>query len=337
MNVLYRPITKDDFDALFSLSKQAGVGVTSLQFDKKKMEAWIELSIRSLAEPVVKPGAEKYLFVLEDLNTNEVVGTSGLIACIGEDLPFYNYRISTYTRFCKELNITHFYDSLALVNDYHGATEIGSLVLSKTHRGLKLGEFLSRARFLFMANHPERFSNLVIAEMRGISDEQGRSPFWDSLGRHFFKMDFDEADRLSELTNKQFIADLMPRGAIYTELLSSEAQAAIGQPHPHTQPAYRILQKEGFTYRGYIDIFDGGPVIEAQQPNIHTIRLSQVLPIVKIAEIQGGQRCMVSSTTTDFRAMMSETSVNEGGCIISPYIAEHCRLKEGDSIRVCPL
>jgi arginine N-succinyltransferase len=34
--------------------------------------------------------------------------------------------------------------------------------------------------------------------MRGISDEQGHSPFWESLGRHFFKMEFSQADYLTE-------------------------------------------------------------------------------------------------------------------------------------------
>jgi len=31
------------------------------------------------------------------------------------------------------------------------------------------------------------FGNKIIAEMRGVSNEAGRSPFWESLGRHFFK------------------------------------------------------------------------------------------------------------------------------------------------------
>ena len=49
----------------------------------------------------------------------------------------------------------------------------------------------------------------MIAEMRGVIDDQGRSAFWDAVGKHFFEIDFPKADYLS-MVNKKFIADLMP-------------------------------------------------------------------------------------------------------------------------------
>lgn len=337
MNFLYRPIAREDFDALCALSKEAGVGVTSLRLSEEKLRARLELSIASLEKSVTMPGAEKYLFVLEDLESGQVIGTSGITACIGEEIPYYSYRISTITRFSKELNIRHYYNHLTLVNDYHGASEIGSLLLSSRVRKKGVGKFLSRARFMFIASFPERFSQLVIAEMRGCCDQNGISPFWESLGRHFFKMDFDQADRLCELTNKQFIADLMPRNPIYTELLSPAAQAVIGRPHPETMPAYEILMKEGFAYRGYIDIFDGGPAIEVQTQHIHTCRLSQVLTIDRIESVSDHAVCLVSSINTDFRVMMIPLRVSEQGCVISPLAAEHLGVGVGDSVRVCPV
>jgi arginine N-succinyltransferase len=30
--------------------------------------------------------------------------------------------------------------------------------------------------------------------MRGFSDEEGRSPFWESVGNHFFSIEFAKAD-----------------------------------------------------------------------------------------------------------------------------------------------
>ena len=62
-----------------------------------------------------------------------------------------------------------------------------------------------------MAEHPERFSETVIAEMRGVSDDDGRSPFWDWLEEHFFSMDFPTADYLTGIGKKVFIAELMPK------------------------------------------------------------------------------------------------------------------------------
>lgn len=54
----------------------------------------------------------------------------------------------------------------------------------------------------------------------------------------------------------------MPKHPIYTHFLSQEAQDVIGQVHPQTAPARAVLEKEGFRYRNYIDIFDGGPTLE---------------------------------------------------------------------------
>lgn len=71
----------------------------------------------------------------------------------------------------------------------------------------------------------------------------------------------------------------MPRQPLYTCMLTEQAQAAIGQPHPNTEPALKILREEGFVHKGYIDIFDGGPVIEAPIGSIRTVRDSQALTL----------------------------------------------------------
>ena len=74
----------------------------------------------------------------------------------------------------------------------------------------------------------------------------GNSPFWEWLEAHFFSMDFPTADYLSGIGNKVFIAELMPRYPIYTNLLSQEAQDVIGHVHEKTRPALRLLEREGF-------------------------------------------------------------------------------------------
>lgn len=50
----------------------------------------------------------------------------------------------------------------------------------------------------------------------------------------------------------------MPKHPLYIDFLSPEAQAVIGKVHPQTAPARTVLEKEGFRYLNYIDIFDGG-------------------------------------------------------------------------------
>ena len=237
------------------------------------------------------------------------------------------------------MNIRSEYQVLSLVNDNQGRTEICTLFLEPQYRKNNNGLLLSKARFLFMAQHPNRFAPTVIAEMRGISDEKGQSPFWENVGFHFFHMPFAEADRLTLATNKQFIADLMPRNPIYVKLLSSEAQAAIGKPHQSTVPAMTILLKEGFRYNNYIDIFDAGPTIEAPITEIKTINLSRIMVIKSLSDEVSSNEYLLATTQLDFRATIDYAVFNEqeNTCIISKETATLLKVKCGDSLRVSPI
>ena len=46
----------------------------------------------------------------------------------------------------------------------------------------------------------------------------------------------------------------MPRFPVYVDLLPKAAQEVIGKMHPHTLPAYHVLESEGLRYQGYVDI-----------------------------------------------------------------------------------
>jgi arginine N-succinyltransferase len=151
-------------------------------------------------------------------------------------------------------------------------SEICSLLLSDSHRGGGNGLLLSRCRFMFLDHFRKHFSEKVFAEMRGVSDRDGRSPLWEALGRQFFDMDFTEADILSGQGNKSFIAELMPKFPIYLPMLPDQARAVIGRVHDNTAAALKMLQAEGFNFNGMVDIFDGGPVVEAFIHNIRTVR-----------------------------------------------------------------
>ena len=54
----------------------------------------------------------------------------------------------------------------------------------------------------------------MLAELRGVMDEGGNSPFWDAFGGRFFGMTFPEADEFNAVHGTQFIADLFPKTAI---------------------------------------------------------------------------------------------------------------------------
>lgn len=337
--MLLRRAYPGDLAAIHHLAKESGIGMTTLPKDRDLLKKRLDWTEASFQKAIQQPDDEYYFFVLEETETGKLVGTSAVEAALGNDLPFYSYKLSKRTRICHSLNIRSDYEVLSLVNDNHGKSEICTLFLLPEYRVKQNGLLLSRSRFLFMANFPERFATSVIAEMRGVSDEQGRSPFWDHVGWHFFHMPFAEADRLTLSTNKQFIADLMPRNPIYVKLLAPEAQAVIGQPHPSTVPAMNILLKEGFRYNNYVDIFDAGPTIEAPLAEIRTSAESRVYKVKSLSDEVSSTPCFIANLSLDFRALIGQVMVNaeKKTCIICRDTAEALQIEEGDSIRVAPI
>ncbi|ARG97349.1 arginine N-succinyltransferase [Legionella micdadei] len=337
--MLFRSARTSDLDAIYQLAEHCGIGMTTLPKDKGLLHNRLDWSCQSFHKAANSPSNEYYLFVLEEPESARVVGTSAIESAIGHDAPFYSYKLSKRTRICRSLNIRSDYEILNLVNDYQGSSEICTLFLEPSFRHSHNGLLLSRARFLFMAHFPTRFAPTVIAEMRGISDDAGHSPFWDNIGRHFFHMPFPEADRLTLSTNKQFIADLMPRGSLYVKLLAPTAQAVIGKPHQSTAPAMSILLHEGFRYNNYIDIFDAGPTLEAPRTQIKTISTSRIMTIKNLSDEVSAKRFLLSNTKLDFRATVSQVIINElhSSCIISKKTAQLLEVKPGDCLRMAPL
>ncbi|SHG52272.1 arginine N-succinyltransferase [Hydrocarboniphaga daqingensis] len=341
MNVI-RPIRIDDLDALLTMAQSAGAGFTSLPPYPDFLRQKIELSLHSFAHSVVAPGHERYLFVLEDSRTGQVGGCCAIEAACGLDEPFYNYHVGVTVHANRELKVYNRIPTLHLSNDYTATSVLCSLYLQPGFRAGGAGRLLSKCRFLFMGNFPERFADKVIAEMRGVSDDAGRSPFWEGLGRHFFSIDYSEAEHIVGMGNKAVIAELMPPHPIYSVLLPKEAQEVMGRVHPQTAPALHLLEQEGFRYQGYIDIFDGGPTVEAPLMDIRTIRKSQVLPcrIIVGAPASGPTHLVANTQLQDFRCTLTplaSPSADADHLVISAELAEALRVSSGDALRVVAL
>lgn len=339
MNVI-RPIRQSDFAALQEIAVESGIGFTSLPVNEELLLSKIHRSETSFAKAVNQPGSESYLMVMEDGDSGRVLGTTAIEAAVGVDDAFYNYHLSKVVHASRELDVHNTVDILTLCNDYTGISELCTLFLREEARKGLNGRFLSKVRFLFMQEHRERFAETVIAEMRGVSDEDGKSPFWTWLEEHFFSMDFPTADYLTGIGNKVFIAELMPKYPIYVSLLSDEAQAVIGQVHEKTKPALALLQQEGFTCRGYVDIFDAGPTVEANIAHIRTAQASRKLPLVindEAAE-NGVEYFAINTSVTDFRAVCTKLAVDQESqqVIISQQTADSLQVQAGDSIRFAP-
>ncbi|MEH6811590.1 MAG: arginine N-succinyltransferase [Motiliproteus sp.] len=335
MNII-RPITPNDLDTLATIAKQSGPGFTSLPHNPELLEQRIERSISSLKQEVSIAGEQSYLFVLEDTEQQKVIGTCGIEAAVGTRDPWYHYRIGTIVHASRELQVHNRFKTLYLCNDYTGHSEVCTLYLDPEYRHSKNGTLLSKSRFMFMAEYPERFNHRVIAEMRGVSNDSGVSPFWEGLGKRFFSMEFSEADYLTGIGNKSFIAELMPKHSIYIHLLPPSAQSVIGQVHTNTQPARKILEDEGFRFEGYIDIFDGGPTLVSKVSDVRSIRHSRYYKVRVTTSEQAPQLCLASNTSLeDFRCTLAPLPIEpQGSVFLTPLQADALRVKEGGSLRV---
>jgi len=334
---VFRPIAESDLPALVGLARSIQGGLTTLPADETFLADRIDDSLRAFSPRVKKAGSEYYLFVLEDCATHEIVGTSGIAARVGGFEPFYSYEIVTERFTHAPLSIAREVGVLKVKQVHQGPTEIGALYLRPDSRRNGLGRLLSLARFLFIGAYPKRFDTTVIAELRGYLDQQGKSPFWEAVGRHFYGPDFFAADQLSGLGNKQFIADLMPRHPIYIPLLSPEVQAVIGKVHYETQPALTLLQSEGFQNTSEVDIFDAGPQVRATVSNIRTLRQSRIAVVCDVTQaLPEGPHSLLASPRLDFRAVFGRFAEHGAEVAIDPATAEVLQLKAGERVIISP-
>jgi len=334
--MIVRPVRSADLPALIDLARSTGAGLTTLPANEERLAhrvGWAEKAFRGEAE---RADAD-YLFVLED-DVGKVVGISAVAGAVGLREPWYNYRVGLTVSASQELNIHRQVPTLFMANDLTGNSELCSLFLHADYRTGLNGRLLSKARFLFIAEFRELFGDKVIAEMRGMSDERGRSPFWESLGRHFFKMEFSQADYLTGVGNKAFIAELMPKFPLYTCFLSEDARAVIGRVHPDTEPALAMLKAEGFSYQGYVDIFDAGPAIEAETAKIRAVQGSQNLVLAIGTPGDDAEPFLVHNRKRqDCRITVAPARLAAGTLVVDPLTAKRLRLSAGDQVRAVPL
>lgn len=338
MHVL-RPIRENDLPKLVALAGSISGGLTTLPQDAAFLEGKIDDSLRAFRPRIKTPGAEHYLFALEDTATGELAGTAGLVARVGGFDPFYSYEIRRERITHAPLGISREIEVLHLKTDHKGPAEACSLFLRADRRHGGLGRLLSLGRFLFLAAFPRRFDAEIIAELRGYIDDAGKSPFWESVGRHFFEKDFYTADFLSGLGHKDFIHDLMPRHPIYRALLPPTVHAVIGRVHRDTEPALRLLAAEGFAPTGEVDIFDAGPMVRAAVTNIRTVRLAAAATVRALAgDAAAAPTHLLANPSLDFRATLGAIAAHDDGSVsLAAPLAAALQLEPGGQLLHAPL
>ena len=335
--LVIRSIAASDLDPLIDMAHQVGGGMTTLKPDRKMLGDRVDCAVASFAG-TIPPEERDYMFVMEDTENGQLAGICAIKGAVGLTEPFYNYRIGTLVHSSRELNVFSRMETLYLSNDLTGATELWSLFLRPDYRKGYNGKWLSKSRFLFIAQFQQLFTEKIIAEMRGYLLEDGTSPFYEGLGRHFFKMDFNHVDGLTAVGKKSFIAELMPRQPLYVDYLPESAREVIGQVHRSTLPARKLLEQEGMHYEGYVDIFDAGPVLQGRVKELRSVRDS-VLRVAAEGRPEGETEALLVSNTKleDFRMVLAQTTIDGTKIALSAQELALLHVQAGDPLRMLTL
>ena len=337
MSFIIRPARLDDVQSLYEMAKRTGGGFTNLPPDRKALTTKLERSVAAFTREDDSIADDLFVFVLENAKTGEVRGTCQIFSAVGQKWPFYSYRIGALTQHSEELGRTFRADILNLSTDLENTTEVGGLFLHPGERAGGLGLLIARSRYLFIRNHRARFHDRALAELRGVIDEAGGSPFWDGVAGKFFGMNFQDADEFNGKHGNQFIADLMPKHPVYIAMLPEAAKAVIGVPHPSGRAAMRMLENEGFAWEKYVDIFDGGPTMTVRTDQIRSIREAEDVKVAEISaqlgEILGGEKKLVTvGRLNSFKAAYGWTLPHEDGVILDEECAATLGLSVGDAL-----
>jgi len=333
-----RPVETSDIPALEALATVSTPGVHTLPRTRKTIERAVERSIASFAAQPDMPSEESYFFVLESADKKSIVGTAAISATAGSSGTFFAFRNDVLSQVSRDLNISHNVHALSLCSDLTSYSQLSSFYMhGRRHAGTEAA-LLSRTRLLFAAVAPQRFSDKMFASMSGITDINGHSPFWEALGRKFFQMDFLEAERMIEgARNRTLIVELMPHYPVYVPLLPGDAQAAMGQVHAEGELPFHILSDEGFEPDEYIDIFDGGPILQAHKNALRSFSHSMTRNVAACPLKDDAPKEMYLVATAreeKFRSMVTHCAVPDlsDHIVLNPEVIRGLDVTAGDSV-----
>jgi arginine N-succinyltransferase len=288
-----------DQDLLFGLARF--LNTVNLPNDREAIGRILELSERSFRGDIADPREREFVFLLQDRETQEAIGTSMIIAQLGRPgEPYIYLDVDREERYSATLRKHFVHQVLSVRYVYDGPTEIGGLVVHPAYRNVpeKLGSLISFVRFLFIATARQDFRDELLAELLPPLEPDGTSHLWEALGRHFTGMSYSEADVLSK-RNKEFIRGLFPQGEIYASLLPPRAQAVIGAVGKETRGVEKMLRRIGFRYAQRVDPFDGGPHFVGATDEVAPVRATRRVELAEDPSIQLTERYLLARRSVE--------------------------------------
>jgi arginine N-succinyltransferase len=340
MSTIARLAEERDLDALVRLSEIADPRVYTLPRSRAELQRAIERSVESVSRSVDVPADEQYMVVLEEAD-GSLTGVAAVRATAGSQGTFFAFRNDVIHHASRDLKISNNVHVLTLSSDLTGHSQLLSFFVDPGRVAHADAVLLSRARLALAAIDKHRFSQQFFASLAGWCDENLASPFWDALGRKFFGMEFIDAERaVAGARNRTLIVELMPHYPVYVPLLPPAARAAIGQLHDHSELPYDILCAEGFEGETYVDIFDGGPILEAHASKLRTLSTARLLTA---RPLEGSGITLTAPALVaragafrDFRCMRAAASVHaDDGVVLLPAdVLSALRVESGDRVLV---
>ena len=212
--------------------------------------------------------AHEHLLVAESSVT--VAGlraTLSLLPAIGLQLPRVSYHVGCTVHAAAELGLFHRQRTLLLGHDHTGASELADIAwlqgdVPLAEQALALRRLLDHALSVLRKARPH-YADRLIAELPGPRDAAGQSPFWDGLGRHFYRGDPAAAAAEHGPAWRSHAASLLPRHPIYASSLPPAAEAAIAQVAAPALLLRDALEDVGLRYSHHVNVEDAGPILEA--------------------------------------------------------------------------
>lgn len=97
MTFRLRAAHPDDLEPLYEMAKLTGGGFTNLPADRDALAAKLARAEKAFAREDGDLVDEQFVLVLENDQTGEVRGTCQLMTQVGQQWPFYSYRLNTLT------------------------------------------------------------------------------------------------------------------------------------------------------------------------------------------------------------------------------------------------
>jgi arginine N-succinyltransferase len=335
MSFIVRPVRHEDLNQLTDLARQ--FTLLNLPGEKKVLAQKIDVSKQSF-EGKLSKRESVYTFVVEDVEEQLVVGSSSVMAKHGTpDVPHNYFRLLKKSHYSEDLGIGFIHQILRFQQDEDGPSEIGGLLVDKIYRRRpeKLGKQISLSRFLYVGLYPERFEKRILCELTPPLTDEGRSEFWEALGRRFTGLPYQEADLLSQ-THKEFIGSLFPQEDIYLCLLDSKARSVLGRVGEQTKPAQHLLESIGFEYLDEVDPFDGGPHFGADTQNILAIQQGRRVKITEFKDAVYKEQGLIGTAGDEFTAGLVSYDLRDDELAVAPKSRKLLNLENGQEIFLSP-